>query len=109
MLPHEPKYSHMERLHTLLAEYAEEIITTAAQLNNAESLVWFNNDTQAFESGTQQMAWIYGTTGDEFIFIENQADVTIQVSPFFKNILDIHINPVPWSELHITRLFCYYS
>jgi hypothetical protein len=42
-MPHEPKYSHLGRMHAVLARYADAIVGSPAQLNNRIALPWFNN------------------------------------------------------------------
>ncbi|KAH3746266.1 Beta-galactosidase 5 [Pelomyxa schiedti] len=105
MLPHEPKFSHMQRMHVLLAEYSKVIVTTEAQLDTPVHLTWFNNKTQQFEEGTQQLAYVYGTTGNEFIFLENQADIYI-LSQFRGKNFTLPDYSVTFVDSNLNELYC---
>lgn len=77
-LPHEPKHSHMNKLHVAIAQYAAAIVTNPAQVHNEQHLPWLDPATGKFEPGTQQLAFVYGTAGSQGIaFIESQANVAV--------------------------------
>ena len=73
-LPHEPKYSHLNKLHGLLAKYASTIITNPAQLATPQHLLWYNNLTHTWQKGVQQLAFVYEGTASGIAFIENECD-----------------------------------
>jgi len=70
--PHEPKFSHLGLLHSVIKTYGNIIASTPAQLGHSESLQWFDNTTGKWENGTQQLAWMYKSAQGSVIFIENQ-------------------------------------
>lgn len=83
LLPHEPKWSHLGRLHALLAQYAPSIAYAPAQLNRQVVVPWFDNSTQRFENGTQQYAFTYSSSQSgalgPIMFVESVASVWVQV------------------------------
>lgn len=92
-LPHEPKFSHLRKLHSIIADYADVIAYSPAQLNQyatplnvalihsrllhrEQHLLWFNNQTQKFQQGNQQFAYVY-KMGRELAFVESDANVWV--------------------------------
>jgi len=78
-LPNEPKHTHMHNLHVLLSTYASTLVSWPAQLKNRLSAMWFNNQTQKFENGTQQYAFRYGSGDFSVTFLENEGSSWVLV------------------------------
>jgi len=74
-LPNEPRYTHMNHLHALIAELSEDLVTNDAQLDHAISLPYRTDPKSNFTSGTQQLAFVYGSN---LVFIESAASVWLQ-------------------------------
>jgi len=76
-LPHEPKFTHLRRLHALLADYADVIAYNPAQMNREQHLLWYNNKTKSWQQGKQQLAFVYKTGQKQLAFVENDANVSV--------------------------------
>ncbi|XP_062509581.1 uncharacterized protein LOC134185731 [Corticium candelabrum] len=69
---HEPKYSHLGKLHGIVSEFADLILTNPVRL---ERLPVWNSDTNMFVTGTDQWVSTFGTPGMKSVtFLINNAE-----------------------------------
>ena len=73
-LPNEPKKSHLMQLHRSIATVAPEVLSFPAQYNRSVTLMWRSNATGPWQTGAQQIAFVYGGT----VFVENTANIHLQ-------------------------------
>ena len=73
-LPNEPKHSHLNQLHYLIAQVSGDLLGIEAQSKYPVVLQWRFNDSQEWTNGTEQLAYEYGQT----VFIESSASLYLQ-------------------------------
>eukprot|EP00823_Brevimastigomonas_motovehiculus_P001192 TRINITY_DN11711_c0_g1_i1.p1 TRINITY_DN11711_c0_g1~~TRINITY_DN11711_c0_g1_i1.p1 ORF type:complete len:759 (+),score=144.26 TRINITY_DN11711_c0_g1_i1:32-2308(+) len=77
----EPKHTHLKHLHQVLIRYAETILRSPAQMEHAQHLLWWNEQTKRWENGTQQLAFVYRNVqlndSSMISFIESSATVQV--------------------------------
>ena len=75
MLPNEPKRTHLTRLHN-----SAILLGSKIQADNAIYLLHYNNETDKFVNGTEQLAYVYDNDSGRTVFIQNSATVEVIVA-----------------------------
>ena len=88
-LPNEPKHTHLSLLHFVLAYVSDDLLAHDAQSKHAINLPWRYNVNMSWETGTQQLAYVYGRT----VFIESNAGTFVQVQ-YNGTVYDMSANTV---------------
>ena len=73
-LPNEPKKSHLMKVHLAIAQVSADLLAHPAQSGKAIALPWRSGPSQPWANGTQQLAFVYGST----VFLESSASVYVQ-------------------------------
>lgn len=71
--PNEPKKTHLQRLHLILADHGSTLLNSPSQINSPVEVLVFNNSTGKFVNATQQAAYVYQSGGHGLAFLENAA------------------------------------
>jgi hypothetical protein len=72
-LPHEPTFSHLARLHAVLAARADALLSQPAQLRHGVLLEWYDAAAGVWKADDQNLTcFVYDTTG----FLENAGAAT---------------------------------
>ena len=74
-LPNEPKKSHLQAMHFAIAQVSADLVAHPAQYKNASVLQYRSGEGQPWSTGTDQLAFVYGST----VFIESNAPRFVQV------------------------------
>ena len=78
-LHNEPKKSHLQKLHKLLAKYSNVLLDYPSQISHKYVVEVYDNQTGRYITATQQWAYVYKGDGGALIFIENEANTTALV------------------------------
>src|SRR5207248_1155827 len=82
-LPNEPKRTHLYHLQSLIAQYADVMVSQPAQAFSPLPLLWFNTSCDCFQNGTLQVAFVYvdqsGSGARTLAFLENSASSDILI------------------------------
>ena len=78
-LPNEPKKTHLQRLHMLLAKHGTVLLNVPSQINTPQPLTVFNTSVHTFVNATQQFAFAYKTDSGGVAFLENWEDTAAWV------------------------------
>ena len=73
MLPNEPKRSHLIRLHKLIHNISNILLSSDIQVRNPVYLQHYNATTKKLEGGSQQIAFVYDNDAGKIIFLQNSA------------------------------------
>ena len=72
-LPNEPKKSHLQRMHQVLADSASILLSCPSQVNNSVHLLVYDNTSKTWVKGTNQIAFLYQVGSENVSFVENDA------------------------------------
>ena len=89
-LPNEPKYSHLTRLHNVVRDIAQYVITMPAQYNSSIPLYYFDTNKNQWIIGTQQVAFVYGP----IMFMESSAVIPLFVRDLQNNSFYVMANSI---------------
>ena len=78
-LPNEPKKTHLQQLHMLLAKYGSVLLDYPSQVNSKYRVQVFDSETGRFITATDQWGYLYKGDGGGVLFIENEANVSVLV------------------------------
>ena len=80
-LPNEPKKTHLQTMHFALANVSDELVAHPVQYKNKVALQWRYNASEPWSSGTDQVAFMYGSV----VFIESNAPRFVQT--WYENVV----------------------
>ena len=72
-LPNEPKKSHLQQMHQVLAQSAEILLSAPSQINNSVHLLVYDNSSKTWIIGKDQIAFLYHVGDKNVSFVENDA------------------------------------
>lgn len=72
-LPNEPKKSHLQLMHQVLAHSADILLSAPSQINNSFHLLVYDNSSKTWITGTHQIAFLYRVGSQNLSFVENDA------------------------------------
>ena len=103
-LPNEPKKSHLQSLHLAIAAVSADVVSRPAQYQAGVPLQWRRHAGDPWSNGTQQVAFVYGST----VFVESSGPDPVQVlyngtawqlSP--QSILILRNSQMVWNSSHV--------
>ena len=103
-LPNEPKKSHLQLLHLAIAAVSADLVAHPAQYRAGVPLQWRHHPTDPWSNGTQQVAFVYGST----VFVESSGPDFVQVlyngaawNLSTQSILILQNSQVIWNSSHV--------
>ena len=103
-LPNEPKKSHLQSLHRAVAAVSDDVASRPAQYQAGVPLQWRRHAGDPWSNGTQQVAFVYGST----VFVESSGPDLVQVlyngtvwQLSAQSILIVRNGAMEWNSSHV--------
>ena len=78
-LPNEPKKTHLQTLHHLLAKYSSVLLGTPSQVHHKYIVQVFDDKTHKYVYATHQWAYVYKNSHGAVMFLENEVNYTVMI------------------------------